>query len=445
MVRRILPRYVLYNRIMDTEARKSPIEQEQLQTPRDEAASLLRGNRDLTVLYAIASQLNRKTDVREMLQEVLTQVTQLFGLQTGWVWLLDEERRTYLAASLALPPYLADHHERMSGSCLCLDTFLSGTLAGAANIDVLRCSRLKNAERESDPTSWGLRFHASVPIYAGEMALGVLNVASEDWRELSEDELQLLHIVSDQIGLAIQRARLAAKHMRAATRLATIEERNRLAREIHDTLAQGLAAITLHLETADALTEQRPERAHEAIRRALDLARANLEEARRSVIDLRAAPLQNRTLPEALHELARDIEQDGIAVTYQYTPSNFPLLSPRLETGLYRIAQEALANVRKHASASSVNLALSLDEEDNELCLYVYDDGRGFQVDEAMDMQARFGAQTGHFGLIGMNERVKLFGGTLCIDSIPGSGTCLVVCVPLERDGRSDDSHFTGR
>lgn len=428
---------------MDTEAHESPDRQEQHPSPGAESASFLRGNRDLAVLYAIAGLLNRKVDMREMLQEVLMQVTQLFGLQTGWVWLLDEERhRPYLAAALALPPYLGEHHERMTGSCLCLDTFLSGTLAGAANIDVLRCSRLKNAEREGDPTSRGLRFHASVPIYAGETALGVLNVASEDWRELSADELRLLHIVGDQIGLAIQRARLAAEHMRAAARLATIEERNRLAREIHDTLAQGLAAITLQLETADALAGPRPERAQEAIRRALVLARANLEEARRSVTDLRAAPLQNHTLPQALQELARETEQDGIAVAYQFAPTDFPLLSPRLETGIYRLAQEALANVRKHAQANHVRLALSL--EDEELCLYVYDDGRGFPIDETMDTQARLGGQAGHFGLIGMNERVKLLGGTLCIDSTPGAGTCLVVCIPLEKDGRSDDSHFTG-
>lgn len=428
---------------MDAEVQKSPNKDEQDALHDDEATTLLRGNRDLAVLYAIASQLNRKVDVREMLREVLAQVTKLFGLQTGWVWLLDEERRPYLAAALALPPYLGEHHERMTGSCLCLDTFLSGTLAGAANIDVLRCSRLKNAERESDPTSWGLRFHASVPIYAGETALGILNVASEDWRELSEAELQLLHIVGDQIGLAIQRARLASDHMRAATRLATIEERNRLAREIHDTLAQGLAAITLQLETADALAEQRPERAHEAIRRALTLARANLEEARRSVIDLRAVPLQNRTLPEALRELAREAEQDELTISYRYTPDDFPLLSPRLETAMYRIAQEALANVRKHAQAEQVSLTLSLQEQ--ELCLSVYDDGSGFQVDEALDTAARLSGQAGHFGLIGMNERVKLLGGTLCIDSGPDSGTCLIVCVPLEKDGRSDDSHFAGR
>src|SRR5437660_8427283 len=272
-------------------------------TVNHETATLLRNNRELAVLYAIAGHLNRKIDVHEALQEVLAQVTKLLGLRTGWVWLLDEQERPYLAAAQSLPPYLADHPQRMTGSCLCLDTFLEGDLEGASNINVLRCSRLKNAERDKDPSSLGLRFHASVPIYAGDTRIGVLNVASEDWRELEAEELQLLHIIGDQIGLAIQRARLSAEHTQAAARLATIEERNRLAREIHDTLAQGLAAITLQLETADALAASRPERAQEAIRRALALARENLEEARRSVIDLRAAPLQDRTLPEALTAL----------------------------------------------------------------------------------------------------------------------------------------------
>src|SRR5437660_4360825 len=268
-----------------------------------ETTSLLRRNRDVAILSAIAGHLNLKIDVHEALQEVLVQVTKLLGLQTGWVWLLDQQGEPYLGAAQSLPPYLADHPKRMTGYCLCLDTFLEGDLEGAANINVLRCSRLKHAELEGDPTSWGLRFHASVPIYAGETPLGVLNVASEDWRELQEEELQLLHIIGDQIGLAMQRARLSAQHTQAAARLATIEERNRLAREIHDTLAQGLAAITLQMETADALITSRPERAQEAIRRALALARENLEEARRSVIDLRAAPLQDRTLPEALTAL----------------------------------------------------------------------------------------------------------------------------------------------
>lgn len=394
-----------------------------------ETTALLRGNRDLAVLYSIAGYLNHTVDVHEALQEVLARVTELLDLQTGWVWLLDEVGEPRLAASLALPPYLADHPERMTGYCLCLDTFLDGASEGASNIDVLRCSRLKNAERDQDPSSLGLRFHASVPIYAGNIPLGVLNVASEGWRELQAEELQLLHIISDQIGLSVQRARHSAEHTRAAARLATIEERNRLAREIHDTLAQGLAAITLQLETADALAETRPTRAHEAIQRALTLARSNLEEARRSVMDLRAAPLQDRTLVAALADLAAE-ESESTTPSTHYTfqpPMHFPVLPARIESGLYRIAQEALANARKHASAQQIEMTLSADEQ--EIHLSVQDDGHGF--DPELVTQKR----EGHFGLAGMSERVKLLGGTLCIQSTPGAGTSIDVSIPRKEKG----------
>ncbi len=398
-----------------------PDEQPQ-QTP-----SLLGSNRDLAVLYAIAGYLNHKVDVHEALQEVLARVTEMLGLRTGWVWLLNERNFPYLAAAQALPPYLADHYERMAGSCLCLDTFLSGDMETAANIDVLRCSRLKNAERDSDPSALGLRFHASIPIYAGNTPLGVFNVASEDWRELQVEELQLLHIISDQIGLAMQRARLSAEHTRAAARLATIEERNRLAREIHDTLAQGLAAITLQLETADALADSRPQRALAAVQRALSLARSNLEEARRSVMDLRAAPLQGYTLPEALAMLAANEDQPSersetdVQIHYAYNPaSDFPTLPARIETSLYRIAQEALTNVHKHAHAQSVEMTLTAT--DQLLHLAIQDDGRGFDPDTVTQIE--------HFGLTGINERVKLLNGTICIQSEPGAGTRLDVRVP---------------
>ncbi|GAC1519060.1 MAG: hypothetical protein NVS3B14_21330 [Ktedonobacteraceae bacterium] len=194
-------------------------------------------------------------------------------------------------------------------------------------------------------------------------------------------------------------------------------------------MAQGLAAITLQLETADALVLSRPERAQDAVRRALSLARANLEEARRSMVDLRAAHLYNRTLPEALATLAREMAQETIEIAFHYTPSaNFPVLPQRLETAIYRIAQEALANASKHANPRHIELALEV--EDEELCLTVQDDGIGFQPDEVTWEARAFG--TGHFGLIGISERVKLLGGELCIQSESGAGTCLSVCVPLE-------------
>lgn len=388
----------------------------------DVPSSLMHSSRDLTALYQIAGYLNHQVDVHEALHEVLARVTELLGLQTGWVWLFDEQGLPQLAAAQNLPPYLADHPERMTGTCLCLDTFMAGSMEHASNVDVLRCSRLKNAERDSDPSALGLRFHASVPIFAGNVSLGVLNVASEDWRELRPDELQLLHIISDQIGLAMQRARLSAEHTYAAARLATIEERNRLAREIHDTLAQGLAAITLQLETADALSETRPERAREAIQRALALSRSTLEEARRSVLDLRAAPLQEHTLPEALVALAH--AESAPVVHYQHLPEqDFPILPARIEIGLYRIAQEALTNARRHAAARQIQLTLAAEEQ--WVSLVVRDDGRGFDP----ELVARH-VGSGHFGLSGMSERARLLGGSICILSAPGEGTSIEVSVP---------------
>lgn len=404
-----------------------------------EQRSLFHNNRDLAILYAIAGYLNRQVDVHEALQEVLTRVTELLGLRTAWVWVLNDAGAPILAAAQNLPPYLADHHERMTGTCVCLDTFVQGTSERASNIDFLRCSRLKNAERECDPSALGLRFHSSVPIYAGNTLLGVLNVASEDWRELDHSELQLLHIISDQIGLAMQRASLSAEHTRAAARLATIEERNRLAREIHDTLAQGLAAIALQLETADAVAESKPERAHVAIKRALKLTRGNLEEARRSVMDLRAAPLQGHTLPEALKTLIQQqkqilapalstSEQQAVLPELSITCSpaqNFPTLSPRIEAGLYRIVQEAMTNARKHAAAAHVTVGLVAEEQ--WINLLITDDGRGFDP-ELVAQETRAGS--GHFGLAGMSERVRLLGGSLCILSEPGAGTHIEVSVP---------------
>lgn len=126
----------------------------------------------------------------------------------------------------------------------------------------------------------GLRYHASFPLYAHGKELGVLNVASPDWRELSPEDLRLLYSVGDLLSIAVERARLFA----CSAHLGAVEERNRLAREIQDTLAQGLSAIALNLETADALLEGEadPERVGRAVRQALALTRASLDEARRS-------------------------------------------------------------------------------------------------------------------------------------------------------------------
>ena len=374
---------------------------------------------ELATLTALAQALGRPADLAGSLHAALGTVSEALGLETGWVWLLDEEtEEPRLAAARALPAALREHPAAMHGDCYCLSTFRDGDLRGAANVNVVWCSRL--AKLVNNTTH--LRYHASVPLAAGDRRLGMLNVASADWRVLSEDELSLLTTAGALVSLAVERSRLESARARALA----AEERNRLARDIHDTIAQSLAALTMQLEAADARAETQGERRlGEAVSRALALARSTLDEARRSVLELRAAPLGGRSLPRALEELAAEARE---------TAAHPPLIQVRaggfgedggdlpaaVEVGLYRIAQQGLANALRHAEASRVDMLIL--REPGQVRLGIEDDGIGF--DPAAPPPDRF-------GLIGMRERARLLGGTLAVESTSGGGTVIQVVVPL--------------
>ncbi len=337
-------------------------------------------------------------------------------MQTGWVWLQREDTSaTYLAATLKLPPGLADHPARMDGNtyCYCLDKYALGEMEDARNVSIITCTRLQGLQEGTND----LRYHASVPLYRHNQRVGVLNVVSADWRELSADDLRLLNTIGDMLSIAVERAQLFAHSIE----LGAAEERNRLAREIHDTIAQGLTAITLQLETADALLDQDPQKARAAVHKALSLTRANLDEARRSVLDLRAAPLERQTFCEALRHLAEQYASEWhFEVEFEVIGGDRPL-PISVEAGLYRMAQEALTNVVRHAKAQHV--CIQFTTMPDHLELLIEDDGQGFDP-EAL--------AKGRFGLVGLNERAKLLGGTLEVCSVPGEGTDLTISVPLE-------------
>jgi two-component system NarL family sensor kinase len=392
---------------------------------------------ELTTLTALAQALARSASLAESLDAALATVAELLGLETGWVWLLDEREEQdgaappepRLAAARALPEALREHPDAMRGDCYCLRTFRAGDLRGAANVNVVWCSRIEMVVHDS-PAGRGataLRCHASVPLVVGERRLGMLNVASRDWRVLSEDELHLLTTAGALVSLAIERARLEA----ASARAAAAEERNRLAREIHDTIAQSLAALTMQLEVADArATAGGDARMTDTVRRALGQSRATLEEARRSVLELREAPTGARTLREALETVARSALDAAasaperrvleVRVTADALDEERRALPAALRTGLCRIAQQALANVVGHARATRVEIRLT--REPDEVRLRIEDDGAGF--DPAAVAPDRF-------GLVGMTERARLLGGTLTVESAPGAGTAIDVVVPL--------------
>jgi two-component system NarL family sensor kinase len=377
--------------------------------------------RDLRILNRVAEALNSAPDVQQALEKTLALVAELLGLRTGWVWLLDPESgQFYNAAARNLPPYLQEPVRMTGAPCWCMAEFREGQLT-ASNIHLIHCSRLYPAVKAGDTdAAGGLCCHASIPLSFGEKPLGIMNVTGPAWRELSPEELRLLSTIAYQVGIAVERARLAED----GARLARAEERARIAREIHDTLAQGLTAIALHLEGARDCMERDPALARERLERALATTRENLEEARRSVLDLRGAPLEGKPLEEALRALGRSLTSEtGVRVYLSVEGDAARRLSRTMEAELFRIAQEALNNVRRHAGAAGVRV--SLKRRGEGVRMVIRDDGEGFE--------GRRIPEAGQ-GIVGMRERARLLGGRLRLESRPGRGTTLTVEAPLPEE-----------
>jgi signal transduction histidine kinase len=205
---------------------------------------------------------------------------------------------------------------------------------------------------------------------------------------------------------------------------AVLAERTRLAREIHDTLAQGFVGIALQLEAASGELMQSPESAQQRLKMAHKMVRSSLVEARRSVWDLRAQALERGNLVSALSQIAQQ-STAGTSVQAEVKLQGKPRRLPdRVESNLLRIGQEALSNALTHARPTRVVIELSFDRSLIRLC--VTDDGCGFES------QTPFSASSGHFGLIGIQERVDQIGGQLDMRSSPGNGTKVDVSVAVD-------------
>jgi len=224
------------------------------------------------------------------------------------------------------------------------------------------------------------------------------------------------------------RANLRLKRYAIALEELTISrERNRLARELHDTLAHSLSAVTVQLEAVRSLWGVDPMAAQDMLDRADETARSGLTEARRALQDLRASPLQELGLSLALRDLAKSAaERSGAMLNLELPEQSLDSLTPAVEQGVYRIAQETLENIVRHSEAQSIEFHLQHTPE--HLSLTIADDGRG--IDNVMLQAARTGRQDG-LGLRGMKERAALMGGKLEIAEQEGQGTRVHLEVPL--------------
>lgn len=219
--------------------------------------------------------------------------------------------------------------------------------------------------------------------------------------------------------LEATRKELANEERRAGM----LEERGRLAREIHDTLAQGFISIVTHLEAAEENLSPGTKPVERHLDRAKRAARDNLVEARRLVAALRPEILESSSLPEALERISTRWSDETSVPANVETSGDYEQLPQELQVTLLRVAQEALSNVRRHAKARQVTLSLSYLED--LVVLDIQDDGTGFAPNTTTN------GSEGGFGLRAMRERVEQLGGELLIESAAGEGTTLAVQIPL--------------
>ncbi len=245
-------------------------------------------------------------------------------------------------------------------------------------------------------------------LMVGYMVVRLMNNQREQRRALADANTQLAH------------------HAATLEQLSTSRERNRLARELHDTLAHSLSGIAIQLEAVKAAWQEDPDRAHSLVDQSLSTTRSGLTETRRALKALRAAPLEDLGLAIAVRHLAGSVAaRNGFSLVLDVS-ERVENLPPDVEQGIYRIIQEALENAAQHAQAKNVKVQLS--PLNGGLELVVSDDGRGFDQ-QKVDLINRYGLQ-------GMRERTEMLGGKLEIESHTGKGTT----IRLQWEGRHDPS-----
>ncbi len=255
----------------------------------------------------------------------------------------------------------------------------------------------------------------AVPLIVRETVYGALALFYPQPREFKEDEVTLSLAFADQAGLAIENARLHAHAQHAAAE----EERSRLARDLHDAVTQTLFSASLIAEVLPRMWQRQPEQVGTRLEELRRLTRGALAEMRALLFELRPAALREMALSDLLRQLTEATMARttvNARLTVQGEPRDLPA---DVQVALYRLAQESLSNVSKHARAQNVDVRLTWAHE--HLCLEISDDGQGF------DLAAIPG---GHLGIGFMRERAAAIAANLCIESRPGTGTTVRVRWP---------------
>jgi signal transduction histidine kinase len=380
--------------------------------------SATRWSRQLESLHEVVRSVVEETELGVLLELVCRRVRELIGARLALIALPagDDELQIAAVDGEGEAAY-GLHGHRLARSRSKIGRVLERRQS--ARVDAV----LDDPEIDQDEARrMGVRTGLYVPLIAAGRAIGIVAVHDKLGPEarFSDGDLRLAEIFAARAAVAVNLSERVARDTVRRVVEAQELERRRLARELHDETGQALTSILLGLKGIRAArTEEAAERAEAELR---DLVVRALQDVRSLAVELRPAALDDFGLVPALERLVATFgERSGLRATLD---ASLPAerLPAEVETVLYRLVQEGLTNVVKHAGASSVSVVLA--RRDGGVGAIVEDDGGGFAADQVRE---------GALGLVGMRERLALLGGTLAIESTPGSGTALVAFVPLEQ------------
>lgn len=368
--------------------------------------------RELSALYEVTAVASESLDLREKMDRSLERILAAMRTNMGAIHLLDDAGTGLtLAAHQGLRPDVVALMQDMSPQ----DNLLGWVFKNREPLvipNITADTRVPQTLQAS-----GLYTYAGVPMRARGRTLGILSVLGQEKQQFNIEEVALLISIADQVGVAVENARLRQR----AERAAVIEERERLARELHDSVTQSLYSLTLFAEAGSEFVKSgNPDAIAHNFTRMGETAQQALKEMRLLVHQLRPLDLEQEGLAGALHRRLSAVEA-RVNVKGRLVAEELVDLPATVEEGLYRIAQEALNNALKHANATSVTVYLRVKEDMVEL--EVVDDGLGFNPDAAID--------SGGIGMDSMRERARQLGATLTVASQPGHGTRVMVQVKV--------------
>jgi len=391
--------------------------------------ALRRRNRELQALYSLTSALARARSVEKVLAVTTEQTASAFSAEGVAAVLLDESRKTFAhgaAQGTTKIPWIEAQKTNLAN-----DPLLRAIHAASGAVV------LTGTEVQARGGVWGQTGATGlVAVPVGQRLIGALIVLCASEQATLTANVRLLSLFAQQVSVAVENARSLEQMARTRTQLRQLtgqivqaqeEERRRIARELHDEMGQALMVLKLNLAVLESALPDQATALHEQLGDSHALLESTMEEIRELALELRPAALDDLGLVPALRGYVdRFIKRTGLDVTSDLD-ATIGRLPERMETALYRIIQEAMTNIVRHAAARHVQVTLRTDGDEVYAC--VADDGRGF--DPAQRLKAA--VTEGRMGLLGIQERAALLLGRVKITAAPGEGTRIEIWLPRRK------------